>query len=138
VTLRISAADGYFQENGRFSMLPSDKESVDAGLWIEVQDEVTVGAGETVIVPFTTTVPENATPGDHAAGIAASVLSQQVEEDGAMAGVESRVGFRVMTPCDWRAGARRVGRGGGVFVRAVVESVRARRGIGVVRGREHR
>ncbi|MDA1361106.1 DUF916 domain-containing protein [Glycomyces luteolus] len=97
VTFRISAADGYFQENGRFSMLPSDQESVDAGLWIEVQDEVTVGADETVIVPFTTAVPENATPGDHAAGIAASVLSQQVGEDGATVGVESRVGFRVMT-----------------------------------------
>jgi hypothetical protein len=97
VTFRLSAADGYFQENGRFSMLPSDQESVDAGLWIEVRDEVTVGADETVIVPFTTTVPENATPGDHAAGIAASVLSQQVGEDGATVGVESRVGFRVMT-----------------------------------------
>jgi hypothetical protein len=97
VTFRLSAADGYFQENGRFSMLPSDQESVDAGLWIEVQDEVTVGADETVIVPFTTTVPENATPGDHAGGIAASVLSQQVGEDGATVGVESRVGFRVMT-----------------------------------------
>jgi hypothetical protein len=97
VTFRVSAADGYFQDNGRFSMLPSDKESVDAGLWIDVRDEVTVGADETAIVPFTTTVPDNATPGDHAAGIAASVLSQQVGDDGATVGVESRVGFRVMT-----------------------------------------
>lgn len=97
VTFRVSAADGYFQDNGRFSMLPSGEESVDAGLWIDVQDEVTVGANATVIVPFTTTVPQNATPGDHAAGIAASVLSQQVGEDGATVGVESRVGFRVMT-----------------------------------------
>ncbi|MFG3340695.1 WxL protein peptidoglycan domain-containing protein [Glycomyces sp. NPDC048151] len=97
VTFRLSAADGYFQENGRFSMLPSDQESVDSGLWIAVQEEVTVGPDETVIVPFTTTVPENATPGDHAAGIAASVLSEQVGEDGATVGVESRVGFRVMT-----------------------------------------
>ncbi|UNX56121.1 DUF916 domain-containing protein [Georgenia sp. TF02-10] len=97
VTFRVSAADGYFRENGRFSMLPSDRESVDAGRWIEVPEEVRVGAGETVVVPFTTTVPENATPGDHAAGIAASVLSEQVGEDGTSVGVESRVGFRVMT-----------------------------------------
>jgi len=97
VTFRISAADGYFGDNGRFGMLPSDQESVDAGLWIDVQDEVTVGAQETVVVPFATTVPQNATPGDHAAGIAASVLSQQVGDDGATVGVESRVGFRVMT-----------------------------------------
>jgi hypothetical protein len=97
VTFRISAADGYFQDNGRFSMMPSHEPSVDAGLWIAVQDEITLGADETAVVPFTTTVPENATPGDHAAGIAASVLSQQVGEDGATVGVESRVGFRVMT-----------------------------------------
>ncbi|MCD0443155.1 DUF916 domain-containing protein [Glycomyces sp. A-F 0318] len=97
VTFRLSAADGYFGDNGRFGMLPSDQPSVDAGLWIEVQDEVTVGPDETAVVPFTTTVPENATPGDHAAGVAASVLSQQVGSDGATIGVESRVGFRVMT-----------------------------------------
>lgn len=97
VTFRITTADAYFQDNGRFSMLPSNQESVDAGTWIEVADEVTVGAGEVVVVPFTTTVPENATPGDHAAGIAASILSEQVGEDGSSVGVESRVGFRVMT-----------------------------------------
>lgn len=97
VVFRLSAADGFFQDNGRFSMLPSNEPSTDAGLWIEVQDEVAVGPDETAVVPFTTTVPDNATPGDHAAGIAASVLSEQVGEDGATVGVESRVGFRVMT-----------------------------------------
>nr|BFF25332.1 hypothetical protein GCM10025732_32970 [Glycomyces mayteni] len=70
---------------------------MDAGLWIDVQETVTVGPDETAVVPFTTTVPDNATPGDHAAGIAASVLSEQVGADGAAVGVESRVGFRVMT-----------------------------------------
>ncbi|WP_335987654.1 WxL protein peptidoglycan domain-containing protein [Glycomyces sp. MUSA5-2] len=97
VVFRLSAADGFFQDNGRFSMLPSDEPSTDAGLWIEVQEEVAVGPDETAVVPFTTTVPDNATPGDHAAGIAASVLSEQAGEDGATVGVESRVGFRVMT-----------------------------------------
>ncbi|WP_277207695.1 hypothetical protein [Isoptericola croceus] len=97
VTFRITAADGYFGENGRFSMLPSDQESVDAGLWIDVTDEVTVRADETAILPFTTVVPENASPGDHAAGIAASILSRQAMDGGGTVGVESRVGFRVMT-----------------------------------------
>ncbi|MEU6249409.1 DUF916 domain-containing protein [Glycomyces sp. NPDC047010] len=97
VTFALSAADGFFQDNGRFSMLPSNEPSVDAGLWIDVQETVTVGPDETAVVPFTTTVPDNATPGDHAAGIAASVLSEQVGADGATVGVESRVGFRVMT-----------------------------------------
>ena len=42
-------------------------------------------------------MPDRAEPGDHAAGITASVLSVQSGDDGASVGVESRVGFRVLT-----------------------------------------
>ncbi|HEY1105816.1 MAG TPA: hypothetical protein VGE78_06680 [Agromyces sp.] len=96
VTFALSAADGFYNDNGRFDMLPSGQESVDSGTWISLPESVTVPAGGTVVVPFTVTVPENAEPGDHAAGIAASVMSTQ-SGDGASVGVESRVGFRVMT-----------------------------------------
>jgi hypothetical protein len=96
VTFRLSAADGFYNRNGRFDMLASDQESVDAGTWIDLPENVTVPPSGTVVVPFTIAVPENAEPGDHAAGIAASVLSVQ-QGDGAGVGVESRVGFRVMT-----------------------------------------
>ena len=58
---------------------------------------MTVPAGAMVVVPFSITVPELAEPGDHAAGITASVLSVQSSEDGTSVGVESRVGFRVTT-----------------------------------------
>jgi len=93
----LSAADGYFTETGRFNMLQSGQKSVAAGTWIEVDAAVTVAAGETAIVPFTITVPENATPGDHPAGIAASVDTVGTTSDGTQVGVESRVGFRVIT-----------------------------------------
>lgn len=93
VTFRLSAADGYFTESGRFNMLTSDTESVDAGTWIDIQEDVDVAAGADAIIPFTITVPPNATPGDHPAGVAASIRSG----DGEQVGVESRVGFRVMT-----------------------------------------
>lgn len=96
VTFAITAADGYLTSTGRFNMLPSDQESVGAGTWIEVADSVTVDPGEVSVVPFTVAVPEGATPGDHAAGIAASIVSTSTG-DGASVGVESRVGFRVMT-----------------------------------------
>ncbi|MET4158322.1 DUF916 domain-containing protein [Agromyces sp. PvR057] len=96
VTFAITAADGYLTSTGRFNMLPSGQESVGAGTWISVADSVTVAPGATSIVPFTVDVPADATPGDHAAGVAASVLSTSTG-DGARVGVESRVGFRVMT-----------------------------------------
>lgn len=96
VTFSITAADGYFTPTGRFNMLPSDSESVDAGTWIIVDDQVTVAPGGTAVLPFTIDVPDDATPGDHAAGIAASIYTESSGE-GAGLGVESRVGFRVMT-----------------------------------------
>jgi len=96
-TFSLKAADGYLTANGRFNMLSSDQESTDAGTWFTVQETVEVGPEETVVVPYTITVPENATPGDHPAGIAASVTSTGSGEGGTSVGVESRVGFRVTT-----------------------------------------
>jgi hypothetical protein len=92
VVFSLQAADGYLTDKGRFNMLPSNQASVDGGTWIGMQEQVTVGAKETKVVPFTITVPRDATPGDHPAGVAATITSTE----GTVA-VESRVGFRVMT-----------------------------------------
>ena len=96
-TFRLSAADGFTTSNGRFDMLASDEESTDAGTWIAIADEVTVPAGESAVVPFSITVPEQAEPGDHSAGVAASVVTRRSAEEGASLGVESRVGVKVTT-----------------------------------------
>lgn len=96
VTFRLSAADGFYNANGRFDMFRSDQESVAAGTWITLPDSVIVAPGATVVVPFSLKVPADAEPGDHAAGIAASVISG-AHGDGTGVGVESRVGFKVMT-----------------------------------------
>lgn len=96
-TFRLSAADGFTTATGRFDMLASAEESTDAGTWIDIAPEVTVGAGESVVVPLTITVPQRAEPGDHPAGVAASVLSTRSAGDGTSLGVESRVGVKVTT-----------------------------------------
>ncbi|WP_308797785.1 COG1470 family protein [Agromyces silvae] len=93
---RLSAADGYFTRTGRFNMLPSGHPSEAAGTWLDVQGSVRVEPGDVAVIPYTLTVPENATPGDHAAGIAASIRSERAGGSGTI-GVESRVGFRVIT-----------------------------------------
>ncbi|WP_436534765.1 hypothetical protein [Actinoplanes sp. HUAS TT8] len=90
-TFALKAADGYLTDNGRFTMLPSDTPSKDGGTWITVPAQVTVAAKGTALVPFTITVPRDASPGDHPAGIAATVLSRSGTVQ-----VESRVGFRVL------------------------------------------
>jgi len=93
----LSAADGYFTQQGRFNMLPAGVASKDAGLWVHIQPTIQLDAGQSAIVPYTVTVPDGATPGDHAAGVAASVTSVGLNKSGAQVGVVSRVGFRVMT-----------------------------------------
>lgn len=97
VEFALSTADGYFTDQGRFNMLPADEASVGAGTWLDIPATVQVRAGESEIVPFTITVPENATPGDHAAGVAVSITNTSSTDDGTLIGVESRVGFRVIT-----------------------------------------
>ncbi|MFY9712972.1 MAG: hypothetical protein WAK00_05815 [Microbacterium sp.] len=94
VTFVLNAADGYLTDAGRFNTLPSDQESVDAGTWISLPDSVSVPAGSTVVVPFVISIPSSAEPGDHAAGVSASVRSTSGGA-GSGVGVESRVGFRV-------------------------------------------
>jgi len=96
VTFRLAAADGFHTPSGRFDMLPTSQQSKDAGTWISLPEQVTVPANGTVIVAFTTTVPAGAQPGDHSAGIAASVLSSGAQGEAQVA-VDSRVGFRVTT-----------------------------------------
>lgn len=93
VVFHLTAGDGYFTDTGRFNMIPSDQASADAGRWVQIQDTVEVPAGADVVVPFTIAVPGDATPGDHLAGVAASIRSGETGQ----IGVESRVGFRVMT-----------------------------------------
>lgn len=97
VTFILTAADGFFTRSGRFDILPSGEESVAAGTWIDVVESVAVPAGQTVVVPFTVSVPYGAEPGDHAAGLTASVVSLQSADDGTAVGVESRVGVRLLT-----------------------------------------
>jgi len=75
----------------------SAEESADAGTWIDIAEEVTVGAGQSEVVPLRITVPAQAEPGDHLAGVAASVLSSRSAADGTDIGVESRVGVKVTT-----------------------------------------
>lgn len=90
VDFGIDANDGYLTSKGYFDMRPSDATPTDGGAWIEVPDKVTIAAGATSVVPVKVSIPQNATPGDHPAGVTASVdtISGQVR-------VQNRVGVRL-------------------------------------------
>lgn len=96
--LDLYAADGFTTQSGQLDVLPRGEESSEVGVWIGVgQDHVQIPAGESAEIPFTITVPDNATPGDHAGGIITS-LAQPAQEDGIS--VDRRLGIRVQLRVD--------------------------------------
>ncbi len=63
LTLGVYAADGFTTEAGQLDLVTKGAKSIAVGAWVHAgKDSVTIPAGKTVKVPFTVTIPENATP----------------------------------------------------------------------------
>ena len=91
--LGFYAADGYTTDSGQFDLIAGGEKSVGVGLWITgSRDRVTVKPGKSVKVPFTLTVPANASPGDYAGGLVTSLLQP---DDEAGINVDRRLGIRI-------------------------------------------
>ena len=80
--MRVFSTDAFNTEDGSYGLLDTDAEAVDAGAWVTFVNgakfvDVPLGPGESQLVAFTLTVPADASPGDHAAGIVTSVTSPQ-------------------------------------------------------------
>ncbi|GAA2679027.1 WxL protein peptidoglycan domain-containing protein [Actinoplanes palleronii] len=96
ITVRVYASDAFTTSGGGFDLLAASTKSDDAGAWVTVsKGSVTVPARGRTIVPFTLRVPATATPGDHTAGIVASVSTVQTDAKGNRVAVDQRVGSRV-------------------------------------------
>ncbi|MBI9113516.1 hypothetical protein [Sanguibacter suaedae] len=98
-TFDVYASDGVVTADGQFDLLPAGTPPEDAGAWMSVGDagpgetvQVVVGPEATVTVPVGITVPEDATPGDHPAGVVASVSRDPGEESVTF---DARVGVRM-------------------------------------------
>ncbi|WP_187270586.1 hypothetical protein [Lacisediminihabitans profunda] len=81
---------------GAFSLLPSSTPPKDSGSWVKLsQPTVTLQPGIQARIPFTMLVPSDATPGDHTAGIVASVTQKSTDKKGKTIVLEERVGARI-------------------------------------------
>ena len=91
--LAVYAADGYTTDSGQFDLVVAGEKSVSVGTWVHsASDQISVGPGETVEIPFSVTVPTNATPGDYAGGIVTSL----VQPDSASGiTVDRRLGIKI-------------------------------------------
>ena len=109
-------------DTGAFTLVGADQASTGLGSWTSVDSGAAVcpdtnddaeascaadlgvlvklKPGATASLPFTITVPHDATPGDHAAGIVASFRSAAADGDGSAVQVEQRVGTRIYLRVD--------------------------------------
>ncbi|MFC5928175.1 DUF916 domain-containing protein [Cryobacterium melibiosiphilum] len=91
--LDVYAADGFTTTSGQVDLVTRDTASVAAGSWTALDTgQVSIPAGESVEVPFTVTIPAEATPGDYLGGILTS-LPQPGQEQGI--DVDRRLGIRM-------------------------------------------
>jgi hypothetical protein len=81
---------------GAFSLLPSAQKPVDLGSWIKLPvSKILVAPGTQARIPVTILVPSDASPGDHTAGIIASIVKTTKGAHGSTIRLEERVGARV-------------------------------------------
>jgi uncharacterized membrane protein len=79
LTLAVYAADGFTTDTGKLDLLTQDAKSTGVGAWTHTaQGQLTVPPGKSVQVPFTVTVPADATPGDHIGGIITSLTNHRL------------------------------------------------------------
>ncbi|MEU4289732.1 DUF916 domain-containing protein [Kribbella sp. NPDC026596] len=79
LTLAVYAADGFTTDAGKLDLLTNDDKSTSVGTWVRTaQGQVTVPPGKSIQVPFTLTVPADATPGDHMGGIITSLTNHRL------------------------------------------------------------
>lgn len=95
LTFDLLASDGVTGEDGSFDILSAQETPADSGAWIDIAPSVEVPALTSTAVPFTITVPPDATPGDHPAGITAALSQENPAVEGTNVQFEARVGVRL-------------------------------------------
>lgn len=103
ITLRVYATDAEQGQDGTFGLLAADQKPTETGSWFRIEGpasgKVTVPARKgrvygRVVVPFEAKVPADAQPGDHVAGVLASLETVGKNADGNKLRFDQRIGVR--------------------------------------------
>ncbi|MEU7588165.1 DUF916 domain-containing protein [Micromonospora sp. NPDC049230] len=96
LTLNLYASDAFTTAQGGFDLLAGAQKPTDVGAWVRFAGgTVTIPSASRLDIPFTLTVPGNATPGDHAGGIVTSLAATAADVQGNQVAVDHRVGARI-------------------------------------------
>jgi hypothetical protein len=101
LNLLVYAADAANGDNGAISYLPRANPGTDAGRWFRFVDNstainLTLRPRQIVVLPIQVTIPGNATPGDHVAGVLASLSSKVIGKSGQQVTLDQRVALRAL------------------------------------------
>lgn len=80
--MKVFATDAYNTDDGSYGLLDTGATPADAGGWVTFDQGATVldiplDPGASQVIPFTISVPADAAPGDHAAGLVISVTTPE-------------------------------------------------------------
>jgi hypothetical protein len=96
LVFRIYATDAFNNPDGEFDLLEADEVPVDAGSWVDMgAEQIPVDARTQVTIPITITIPENATPGDHAGAVLASNAALSTGPEGQQLTLDRRTGTQL-------------------------------------------
>ncbi len=92
----IYATDALNNPDGEFDLLEADEVPVGVGSWVDMgAEQIPVEARTQVTIPITITIPENATPGDHAGAVLASNAAVSTGPDGQQLTLDRRTGTQI-------------------------------------------
>lgn len=91
----VIATDAFNDGEGDFALLGTEEASTSVGQWVKFENgtnriEFSLEPGQSRLLPFTVELPADATPGDHAGGLVASVVTP-----GEQVNLDRRVGTRL-------------------------------------------
>ena len=96
MTYRIYATDALNNVDGGFDLLKGEATPKDVGSWISIeQNNLTLPAHSKATLKLRLTVPADATPGDHTAGIVAASTTPGINAEGKHLILDRRTGSRV-------------------------------------------
>jgi archaellum component FlaG (FlaF/FlaG flagellin family) len=91
--LTVYAADAFTTPSGEIDVLVDGTVSKDSGTWVAVDPaSLELAPGQSAEVTFTISVPADARPGDHSAGIVTSLVSEDPSQS---LSVDRRLGTRI-------------------------------------------
>ena len=95
-TFVLYAADAINTPNGAVDVLTGPAASSGVGSWVRIpRAQVTVPPYKLAILPFSISVPSNATPGFHVGAVVASLQTDETNAQGQKIRVDYRVGSRI-------------------------------------------